>query len=138
MGRSLHQRAGWMHQQPPPSAAVQPRQGHSHIESMHDKRDRNIQAAAAKQPNDSASDTATASAPSPVASSAAASHAASTEAAPSKGPRYYLSKIKAMLQHYTLGAKLLWKNTKKARAIRKKSHDAAVHTLRADWRAVVA
>ena len=32
-----------------------------------------------------------------------------------------------MLQHYTLGAKLLWKNVKTSRAIRKKS--VAAHSL---------
>jgi hypothetical protein len=132
--RSLHHRAAWMHQQQS-AQSVQARQGHSHIESLHDKRDRNIQAAAAaKQSNDGApSATAEAAAaanadtaPSPAAL-AAISPDAPAKPAPTKGPRYYLSKIKAMLQHYTLSAKLLWKDAKTARAIRKKSVATAGH-----------
>lgn len=113
----LHQRRGHAHSHG---------HSHSHTELLHDQHEHDVKPtlkptapAAAAAATNAAAATPTAAA----ASADAAAPAAAADAAPAKGPRYYLRKIKAMLQHYTLGAKLLWKNVKTSRAIRKKSVD---------------
>ena len=98
---------------------------HSHAEMLHDEHEHDAKAPLkATAPTTAAPTTAAAT---PTAAAAASPTAVAADAPPAKGPRYYLRKIKAMLQHYTLGAKLLWKNVKTSRAIRKKSVD--VHSL---------
>jgi len=99
---------------------------------LHDKHEHDAESMLKATATTTAASTTAAATPATAATpdhaaAAASPTAVAADAAPAKGPRYYLRKIKAMLQHYTLGAKLLWKNVKTSRAIRKKS--VAAHSL---------